>query len=253
MTNSIIASKRIRSIGGWLMILILIPQPLPADPVAGTSLNIGPTDSTANTVGIYQGGAIGWGNTLSTSSCSLTVGCSNLWSASIYSFACGEAHQFFGCYASAAFGVENHLSYTYYESVFGYGNTATSGGADFISGAFNEINAGVSISQSTSVFGESNLAQGAYGCFLAGMSNDLRESFSSVALGSGLIVSAFSDSRIALGRYNLGNETGSILVVGNGNWDGQTATRRNALVVYENGDVVIPKAQGDILMGEFGN
>lgn len=40
-----------------------------------------------------------------------------------------------------------------------------------------------------------------------------------------------------------------LFVVGNG---GNSTTRSNAFIVKANGDVVIPKAQGDISMGEFG-
>lgn len=51
-------------------------------------------------------------------------------------------------------------------------------------------------------------------------------------------------------------ETDSIFVIGNGTGvasDPPERMRSNALVVLKNGNVLIPKRQGDILMGEFGN
>lgn len=47
-----------------------------------------------------------------------------------------------------------------------------------------------------------------------------------------------------------------LFVIGNGtgkHTDPPEVQHRNALVVYKSGDVKIPKRQGDILMGEFGN
>jgi hypothetical protein len=72
-----------------------------------------------------------------------------------------------------------------------------------------------------------------------------------VVLGSNpLILPGHSDEWI---------DSDPLLVVGNGNpgtYDENghailPETRSNALVVYKNGDVHIPKPQGDIMMGEF--
>jgi hypothetical protein len=65
---------------------------------------------------------------------------------------------------------------------------------------------------------------------------------------------------LVIGRYNKGDSsvggattwvaTDPIFEIGNGTADN---ARANALTVYKNGDVVIHKSQGDILMGEFGD
>jgi len=82
----------------------------------------------------------------------------------------------------------------------------------------------------------------------------------SFAIGQGTC--AGSAHSVALGRYN--KETGSnaqswtgndvLFVLGNGTGnsaDPPEIQKSDAFVVYQNGDVVIPKPQGDVLMGEF--
>lgn len=51
------------------------------------------------------------------------------------------------------------------------------------------------------------------------------------------------------GSTNLWIATDPLFVVGNGS---SAANPNNAFTIYKNGNVIISKAQGDILMGEFG-
>ncbi len=73
----------------------------------------------------------------------------------------------------------------------------------------------------------------------------------------GVATTADSYASVAIGKYNVGGGDpdtwdieDAVFEVGIGTSD---VEKRNALTVYKNGDVVIPKRQGDILMGEFGN
>lgn len=73
----------------------------------------------------------------------------------------------------------------------------------------------------------------------------------------GVATTADSYASVAIGKYNVGggdpdgwDAADAVFEIGIGT--GEEA-KRNALTVYKNGNVVIPKRQGDILMGEFGN
>lgn len=75
-------------------------------------------------------------------------------------------------------------------------------------------------------------------------------------LAVGDAATAQAQSSVVIGRHNLiqGNSTAwvatdPLFVIGNG---ASTSNRNNAFTVYKNGNVIISKAQGDILMGEFG-
>lgn len=88
------------------------------------------------------------------------------------------------------------------------------------------------------------------------------EGVRSIAIGDGAHAKAAYS--VAVGRHNLQEgspenvwiETDPLFVIGNGTGNPESAPEirnRNAFAVYKNGDVRIPKAQGDILMGQFGN
>ncbi len=103
----------------------------------------------------------------------------------------------------------------------------------------------------------------AWGYFSTAMSGGVVYGASSVAAGEGIWSSSFRS--VVLGSFN--HEVGSysqdvwvptepIFVVGNGTGkpsDPPAKRNSNALVILKNGDIQIPKRQGDILMGEFGN
>ena len=76
---------------------------------------------------------------------------------------------------------------------------------------------------------------------------------------------AFAYQSFVLGRNNAATgsedaeawiETDPLFIVGNGTGnssDPPEVRERNAFTIYKNGNVIIPKRQGDIPMGEFGN
>jgi len=75
----------------------------------------------------------------------------------------------------------------------------------------------------------------------------------SVATGNGTTASAYNS--FVIGSYNVGGGnattwvgTDPLFEVGNGSWETGPSS---ALIVYKNGDIKIPKPQGDIPMGEF--
>lgn len=65
--------------------------------------------------------------------------------------------------------------------------------------------------------------------------------------GSYLIT--YDENSTVVGQWNIDTGGDEAFVVGNGTGSGD---KRNALEVYKNGDVIVPKAQGDIDMGIFG-
>ncbi len=69
------------------------------------------------------------------------------------------------------------------------------------------------------------------------------------ALGKGLTANT-ADPIVVLGRYNASPVNGQVFVVGVGSGGGSNA--KNALEVYSDGRVRLPKRQGDIKMGIFG-
>ncbi len=106
-----------------------------------------------------------------------------------------------------------------------------------------------------SSFGYGNLAAGRWNdidadeSFVSGRYNQVLADYSG-AVGTYLIV----DDResFAVGTYNdtAALTSDAAFVVGNGTG---SSAKSNALVVYHNGDVYVPKRQGDVLMGEFGH
>lgn len=82
----------------------------------------------------------------------------------------------------------------------------------------------------------------------------------SVAIGRGVV--ADDDDCFVAGTFNDREQTqelasfgyNPVFVVGNGTgYQNDPACHSNALIVFKGGEVMIPKRQGDILMGEFGN
>lgn len=83
------------------------------------------------------------------------------------------------------------------------------------------------------------------------------------SFAAGLFTRADAKNSFVIGRMNVGGAgpgggtqwipTDPIFEIGIGEDPWTSTVRRNALTVYKDGRVVIHKAQGDILMGEFGN
>lgn len=82
--------------------------------------------------------------------------------------------------------------------------------------------------------------------FASGYNNDVA-AYQAAALGNSLVVT--SNNTTVVGKYN-DDKAGVSFVVGNGS---NSSNRANALEVYNNGDIIVQKSQGDISMGDFGN
>lgn len=188
-------------------------------------LEIGPTgaNQVSNTSTMYSG-AIGSGNNV-TAAGSFAVGFNN--GIGVYSTT-GNS--------SMCVGASNSNSGVY-STIFGSNNTIwNDNGEDgsafysLVSGNFNYNNA----SSYSAVFGYNN-------------SVDIANY--SLTVGAGLI-NTWSYSTL-VGKYNAyQGGSGLLFIVGNG---ADSTHRSNALEVYNDGTVLISKAQGDILMGQFGN
>lgn len=190
---------------------------------------------------------------------SLAVGNSNF--ASINSMSAGTEND--AVWSSVSIGVYNDTNY--YSLAAGGWNSAV----DY-SMALGNGNSAYSKSVSA---GENNTMQ--QGDYRSGVVNILMGQQNTAMLKSGTANSAVSrnvllgtenvsavDDTWVLGAGNIGVEGSAIIgaysdpvvdaamIVGTGT---ASADRENGLIVMKNGDVIIPKAQGDIDMGGFGN
>ena len=132
-------------------------------------------------------------------------------------------------------------------------------------GHYNRIYTGsgqVSNQGPNGYWGESNLAMGSENhvkgnqAVAMGLKNHVYTD-NSGAVGRELILNnPAGKGGFVVGQYNDTTEyaTGEdvAFVVGNGT-SAHLQDATNALVVYHNGDVVVPERQGDIAMGNFGN
>lgn len=160
---------------------------------------------------------------------------------------------------SGAVGGGNHMG-AVSSFAAGYGNGVT-GYYNIALGQSNSIAAGAGFSANSLVAGYYNTATGVNGVMMGGGLNVATGTFS--ATFGYALANTFNHATV-VGKHNL--STGfapanpPLFVVGNGPGDlnnnnnsTDPGERKNALVVLANGDVLIPKAQGDISMGEFGN
>ena len=246
--------------------------------VVGTSLNIG-TSPTANTVGGQASGALGASNTVSGAnslgvgylnsvtgaysgsvgyvnsvggSSSLEVGAYNYQGTSpIRSLLVGTSNSLSGGAQMLIAGSSNsHSSSASTNSVlFGqsnnYSGTLTNSG---LVGSYNGVVSSSSVLTDTLVAGHMNTVEGG-SSFVAGESN-VAKGLQKYVLGRGLIADQ-ANAMVALGTYNVQPVAGQILAVRYG-ISSATADRKNALEVYSDGKVTIPKRQGDIKMGAYG-
>lgn len=193
-------------------------------------------------------GKIGNSNSLDTTN-SLAVGSSNwVTSYSHSSLVVGYANEIFmpnSVAIGAANGIEAPQS-----AAFGSGNYILqydTEDAIFVSGTYN-----VSLAWSSAGFGTYNVIDyGAESSLTAGSAN-FNDAARSVMVGTGNSSSYLMKNGVIGGKYNANVSKSAILVLGNGTGSNQP-DRKNALVVYEDGDVIITKRQGDISMGIYGN
>lgn len=199
-------------------------------PVAGTQLEIGAVGSNQvyNSATLYSG-AIGSGNSV-VSSWSLAVGYSNTQNAS----------------SSLLVGGNN-------SAVSGEGGVALIGTSNSIVTAYDNGD----VSNSLAV-GSSNM-MASWGEYGANADNMIMAGASNFAAGDcsatfGRSLNNHWPDCTVVGKFNAYAEgSGLLFVVGNGNGIVSNPQRfSNAVEVYNDGSVVIPKRQGDIPMGEFG-
>lgn len=226
-------------IKGFIIVIIICLQSSyvrAVVPVSGTKLEIGPTGSDDQVNGAQISGAIGWLNSNS-AQYSLTIGTSNnVWGLgnSLWAGEFNEGVNLDGI-------------------VVGKGNS----GANFQSAIIGSYNIGEAETgddyfqppQNSLVVGDFNYAHAVISSFICGTNNSSSFARWSGTLGTGLINNW--DNCLVIGQYNT-SQSGTILrfVVGNGT---SSIARKNSFEIYDDGVIVIPKRQGDVGMGQFGN
>ena len=187
--------------------------------------------------------------------------------AAFYSLITGNSNTLGGRY-SAIFGSSNELNsglifdlYSQNSFVTGYNNTVYGANNTFVAGQNNLVdrddNHAVYAPETDAVFfstalGVNNTLSSAYG-YLLGIANVVRAD-GGVAVGGLLNVDTYGTTAVGFANETILGDRGAhqpedpVFIVGNGTDD---TNRSNALVILKSGDVIIPKAQGDISMGIF--
>lgn len=132
-------------------------------------------------------------------------------------------------------------------TAFGYGTTASNFAS--LSTGYGTLASGTY----SSSFGY--MTQATAGTAAAFGNYTIASGYNAIAAGQFTIAQGLDS--FVVGRYNLPSghaytslPTNPLFIVGNGDTEG---TRKNAFVIYKDGTITMQKAQGDILMGEFGN
>lgn len=154
---------------------------------------------------------------------------------------------------SLAVGSGNIIQYSYAAAI-GV-NNYNSGDASLVVGSSNSIPFGGDDPTGSHSFisGASNYNAGSHYSIISGINNYSEYSDGNATFGRGLI--NIWNYCTLVGKYNayVGG-TNLLFVVGNGSGVSEAADERhNALEVYGDGSVIIPKRQGDVGMGRFGN
>jgi len=143
----------------------------------------------------------------------------------------------------------NEIGEWNYMGAFGYYNTSSEPGVNssVLIGMGNLMNHG----SGKLMVGVSNFDSGYYGAdysLAVGWGNAVGAE-SSAAIGKYLQTDTVGG--VVVGKYNDTTEYNqdAVFVVGSGT---STSARKNALIVKEDGTVIIPKLQGDISMGPYG-
>jgi len=202
-----------------------------------------------------------------------------------HSFAAGFNAQASGAYSvamgdSSSATTTNDIALGYHNNVFsgaaiGSQSSAYYGGYSFGASAYsysNGVALGYTASASNTSAALGSNVTASYNSTAIGYYNNA--SNYSTALGNyttapgkystsmGFSTTAQAYASTVIGQFNLAQgsttawvDTDPLFVIGNGPPPpvGTTPVYSNAFVVKKNGDIVIPKRQGDILMGEFGN
>ena len=204
-----------------------------------------------NPIVANRSAAVGGGNTIA-GCASLGIGFGNQQLNGYCTVLIGEFNLAETCYSGLTVGSYNRTN-GFYNINAGADNSVW-GSANFVMGSMNEINEDPLSGWSgcNGVFGQYNSTTNGVNCLIVGENNELKNpTADSAAIGHGLILDSGATSQIVVGQYN---EHGTAIanarfVVANGT---AANSPSNAFIVYANGDVRIPKRQGDIQMGEFG-
>ncbi len=192
--------------------------------VDGQSLQIRPSGSSSQVSAGSLSGAIGYSNNVTAGS-SLAVGSYNNISLAT-GMALGNSNTVIG-WNTIMIGQSN----------FSVNNGSSAPSNSMLLGNYNSFGA----------FVNSSIVSGMYNAI--GSSSYL---YGTAAFGTGLANNTWNYSCI-VGKYNSTTtvlQGSPLFVVGTGTGP---AARTNGLEVYDDGRVIVPKRQGDILMGEFGN
>jgi len=216
-----------------LLGLSLAISPLFATGLGGDSLNVGSNNDITNNA---NGGVFGTANYNDLSSNSVSIGDSNYIMHYSNSLVVGSYNSLYYLTSSLVLGDSNVVDVSLDNSL--------------ILGSENSI---PQFLGSSLVSGYCHTVTGSFSA-VAGMNNAITGNLQ-FAFGQGLISDNYwtwwpeGTPAVFLGQYNRFDTT-LLLTVGNG----PDATHRtNAFEVYQDGTVKIPKRQGDIVMGEFGN
>jgi len=201
--------------------------------VVGNRLDI---HGSSNSLTTQPVGAVGDSNTLS-GGYSMTIGYHNTISG-LAAFAVGQDNVIYG-YRSGAVGQGNTVSPTSAMAI-GTMNTINNDGND--NGHYSLVVGNLNIN--TAATSSITVGTGNVVTIAATNSSTLGNGLTN-GWGQCLLVGQYNTSAIKITTGPL-----PLFVVGCGTG---TAAPQNAIEVYTSGDVVIPKAQGDILMGAFGN
>jgi hypothetical protein len=208
-----------------LLVMFAVKSVQAQTSVSGQQLDIGPSPGSNQ---VTSGAAIGQGNTVD----------------NMYALAVGQGNALSNGSDGLMVGASNNIDTATCSLVLGYANYATEASDSIVGGIENSANQ----SDCSQTFGIYNAITGSYASLIGGDNNNATNAASSATLGSHLI-NNWGYSTV-IGQYNAYQGGGDLaFVIGIGASDN---SRKNAMEVYKDGSIVVPKRQGDIKMGEFG-
>lgn len=202
-----------------------------------SSLSVG----YSNTIGGYNNLGVGYGLSISSGAQSLMVG-SGLSLDEISSVAIGNQSSYSG-YSGYYYGNCNLYLGNYND---GQNNFCTA-----VFGSFHDV----SSSEFSMIAGYAHTVAGLSGGMIVGKTHVATGQ--QFLIGTGLIAQVTGAPSVVVGQYNKAQQTpqagqpAQVFVVGAGT-SSSPSLRKNAIEVYADGKVILPQAQGDISMGEFG-
>lgn len=236
--------KRLMLIGGGMVSSLASGATMVLGGSGDTAVIGSTAGSTLNGSGVLIVGSTNeiWG------SYSVVIGSQNTQNAS-GTLIVGWSNQLSG-HSSVAFGESNIIEAprSFVVGKYNFAGQNDNEDAVFVSGAYN-----ASTAYAAFVTGVYNTVtwQGA-GSITAGSGN-FNNAGSSLVVGTGHSLESYKHATaIVGGAYSKTPDAPALLVIGNGTGP-SASNRKNALIVHANGDLIVPKVQGDISMGVYGN